>query len=136
MFPDGNAFIAGCDDSYCKLYDLRSNCQLISYYDKENTCNATDVSVSKSRKYIYIQVCLKIYSFFIFCNNNLLIERGYLIMPWDNDSHDWQLKSNPQKIIDNISLFTENKNGNGIILMHEHTKTSQMFHLFPKFSRK
>ena len=52
-FPDASAFVMGCDDSHCKLFDLRTNCQLVSYYDPENTCNVTDIDISQSGKYVY-----------------------------------------------------------------------------------
>lgn len=48
FFPNGNALITGSDDATCKLYDLRSDQELITYQDSSIMCGVTSLALSKS----------------------------------------------------------------------------------------
>lgn len=48
FFPSGNAVITGSDDATCKLYDLRSDQELITYQDSTIMCGVTSLAPSLS----------------------------------------------------------------------------------------
>lgn len=48
FFPSGNAVITGSDDASCKLYDLRSDQELITYQDSSIMCGVTSLAPSLS----------------------------------------------------------------------------------------
>ncbi|KAI4883701.1 hypothetical protein NFI96_031577 [Prochilodus magdalenae] len=52
FFPNGNAVITGSDDATCKLYDLRSDQELITYQDSSIMCGVTSLAPSLSGRLI------------------------------------------------------------------------------------
>lgn len=52
FFPNGNAVITGSDDASCKLYDLRSDQELITYQDSGIMCGVTSLAPSLSGRLI------------------------------------------------------------------------------------
>lgn len=52
FFPNGNAVITGSDDASCKLYDLRSDQELITYQDSSIMCGVTSIAPSLSGRLI------------------------------------------------------------------------------------
>uniref|UniRef100_A0A8C1YXG1 Guanine nucleotide binding protein (G protein), beta polypeptide 3a n=1 Tax=Cyprinus carpio TaxID=7962 RepID=A0A8C1YXG1_CYPCA len=52
FFPNGNAVITGSDDASCKLYNLRSDQELITYQDSSIMCGVTSLAPSFSGRVI------------------------------------------------------------------------------------
>lgn len=52
MFPDGNAFGTGSDDSACRLFDIRACRQLNRYGTDKILCGITSVDFSLSGRYL------------------------------------------------------------------------------------
>ncbi|XP_016145264.1 guanine nucleotide-binding protein G(I)/G(S)/G(T) subunit beta-3-like [Sinocyclocheilus grahami] len=52
FFPNGNAVITGSDDASCKLYDLRSDQELITYQDSSIMCGVTSIAPSFSGRLV------------------------------------------------------------------------------------
>lgn len=53
FFPSGNAFITGSDDCSCKMYDIRSDQEVIGYQDSSLKAGVTSVSLSNSGRLIF-----------------------------------------------------------------------------------
>ena len=53
FFPDGNAFATGSDDASCHLFDMRADCDLISYSDESILCGITSVAFSTSGRLLF-----------------------------------------------------------------------------------
>lgn len=52
FFPNGNAIITGSDDATLKLFDLRSDQDLITYQDSSIMCGVTSLAASMSGRLI------------------------------------------------------------------------------------
>lgn len=50
--PSGTAMVTGSDDATCKMYDLRSDQELITYQDSSIACGVTSVALSLSGRLI------------------------------------------------------------------------------------
>lgn len=53
MFPDGNAIMTGSDDATCRLFDMRSDCQLNVYTDNKLASAVTTVEFSPSGRVLF-----------------------------------------------------------------------------------
>jgi len=53
FFPNGMAFGTGSDDGTCKLFDIRSDRELISYAHESILCGVTSVAFSISGRYLF-----------------------------------------------------------------------------------
>lgn len=53
FFPSGNAFITGSDDCACKMYDLRSDQEVLTYKDPNLNAGVTSTSLSLSGRLIF-----------------------------------------------------------------------------------
>lgn len=53
FFPNGNAVITGSDDCTCKMYDLRSDQEVIGYQDSSLNAGVTSVALSNSGRLIF-----------------------------------------------------------------------------------
>lgn len=54
MFPDGNAIVTGSDDTTCRLFDMRSDCQLNIYADNKLTSAVTTAEFSPSGRILFV----------------------------------------------------------------------------------
>lgn len=52
-FPDGNCIVTGSDDCSCKMYDLRSDQELMSYQDASLNAGVTSLALSSSGRLIF-----------------------------------------------------------------------------------
>lgn len=53
FFPTGNAFITGSDDCTCKMYDIRSDQEVICYQDAQLNSGVTSLALSMSGRLIF-----------------------------------------------------------------------------------
>lgn len=53
FFPTGNAFITGSDDCTCKMYDIRSDQEVIGYQDAQLNSGVTSLALSMSGRLIF-----------------------------------------------------------------------------------
>lgn len=53
FFPSGNAVITGSDDCSCKMYDLRSDQEVIGYQDPGLNAGVTSLALSNSGRLIF-----------------------------------------------------------------------------------
>ncbi len=53
FFPSGNAVITGSDDCTCKMYDLRSDQEVIGYQDPNLNAGVTSLALSNSGRLIF-----------------------------------------------------------------------------------
>lgn len=53
MFPDGNAFMTGSDDTTCRLFDIRSDGQVNVFQDRQTTTPVTTLEFSPSGRVLF-----------------------------------------------------------------------------------
>jgi len=53
FFPGGNTIATASDDGFCRLYDLRSDQELMTYCDEGVNCGVTSVAFSKSGRFLF-----------------------------------------------------------------------------------
>ena len=53
LFPDGNGFGTGSDDSSCKIFDMRAVAEVASYQNEMVLCGITSVGFSKSGRLFF-----------------------------------------------------------------------------------
>ncbi|KNC84491.1 guanine nucleotide-binding protein subunit beta-1 [Sphaeroforma arctica JP610] len=52
-FPDSMAFATGSDDSDCKVFDIRADCEMIQLTEAKLVCGITSVSFSRSGRLLF-----------------------------------------------------------------------------------
>lgn len=53
FLPSGNAVVTGSDDCSCKMYDLRSDQEVIGYQDTSLNAGVTSLALSSSGRLIF-----------------------------------------------------------------------------------
>lgn len=53
FFPNGHAIITGSDDCSCKMYDLRSDQEVLNYQDNSLNAGVTSLALSNSGRLIF-----------------------------------------------------------------------------------
>lgn len=53
FFPSGNAVVTGSDDCTCKMFDLRSDQEVIGYQDTTLNAGVTSLALSLSGRLIF-----------------------------------------------------------------------------------
>ncbi|CAB1454122.1 unnamed protein product [Pleuronectes platessa] len=53
FFPNGNNFVTGSDDTSCKMYDLRSDQEVMNYQDSSLNAGVTSVALSNSGRLVF-----------------------------------------------------------------------------------
>ena len=53
FFPNGHNIVTGSDDTSCKMYDLRSDQEVMNYQDASLNAGVTSVALSNSGRLIF-----------------------------------------------------------------------------------